>query len=77
MADLVASAGHIPIPYVMGYDTRPLLTLQEKQRILPVAAEKEYILFLEHDYTNECCLVKMTEKGPRLASTDTLKGLIG
>ncbi|MBD8489399.1 MBL fold metallo-hydrolase [Echinicola sp. CAU 1574] len=71
-ADLLPSVGHIPIPYVMGYDTRPLLTLKEKQAFLEEAAEKEYILFLEHDAVNECCTVKMTEKGVRLDQTFSL-----
>lgn len=66
MADLLPSTGHIPLPYVMGYDTRPLLTLEEKERFLNEAADKEYVLFLEHDSINECCTVKRTEKGVRL-----------
>lgn len=66
MADLLPSVGHIPLPYVMGYDTRPLLTLSEKEKFLKKAAQEEYILFLEHDHLNECCTVKETEKGIRL-----------
>ena len=66
MADLLPSIGHIPIPYVMGYDTRPLITLSEKAHFLEEAAEKEYILFFEHDSVHECCTVKRTEKGVRL-----------
>lgn len=69
MADLLPSTGHIPLPYVMGYDTRPLLTLDEKARFLDLAAKEEYILFLEHDSVNECCTVKQTEKGVRLDQT--------
>lgn len=69
MADLLPSTGHIPLPYVMGYDTRPLLTLDEKGKFLQRAAEEEYILFLEHDSVNECCTVKQTEKGVRLDET--------
>ncbi|MDN3204620.1 MBL fold metallo-hydrolase [Algoriphagus sediminis] len=69
MADLLPSVGHIPLPYVMGYDTRPLLTLQEKAAFLEEAAREKYILFLEHDPVNECCTVKMTEKGVRLDQT--------
>ncbi|MCH7403754.1 MBL fold metallo-hydrolase [Belliella kenyensis] len=68
-ADLLPSVGHIPLPYVMGYDTRPLLTLDEKQKFLVEAAEKEYVIFLEHDPVNECCTVKMTDKGVRLDQT--------
>ena len=69
MADLLPSVGHIPLPYVMGYDTRPLITLNEKQAFLEEAAREQYILFLEHDPVNECCTVKMTEKGVRLDQT--------
>ena len=65
MADLLPSVGHIPLPYVMGYDTRPLLTLDEKGKFLNEAADKEYILFFEHDSVNECCTVQQTEKGVR------------
>jgi glyoxylase-like metal-dependent hydrolase (beta-lactamase superfamily II) len=66
MADLIPTAGHIPLPYVMGYDTRPLLTLKEKDWFLQQAVEKEYILFLEHDAHNECCTLKATDRGVRL-----------
>lgn len=69
MADLLPSVGHIPLPYVMGYDTRPLLTLGEKEKFLNKAAEEEYILFLEHDADNECCTLEKTEKGVRLHQT--------
>jgi len=69
MADLLPTVGHIPLPYVMGYDTRPLLTLDEKQRFLNAAADNEYYLFLEHDPYNELCTVKHTEKGVRLKET--------
>lgn len=69
MADLLPSVGHIPLPYVMGYDTRPLLTLDEKGKFLKEAADKEYVLFFEHDSVNECCTVQHTEKGVRLKET--------
>ena len=75
MADLLPSVGHIPLPYVMGYDTRPLLTLQEKQLFLEEAAQNQYVLFLEHDSVNECCTVKMTEKGVRVDQTFRLDEL--
>jgi glyoxylase-like metal-dependent hydrolase (beta-lactamase superfamily II) len=65
-ADLLATAGHIPIPYVMGYDTRPLLTMPEKAKFLTAAAENNYYLFLEHDAHNEIITVEQTEKGVRL-----------
>ena len=69
MADLLPTSGHIPLPYVMGYDTRPLLTLGEKQKFLNLAADKNFLLFLEHDAYNELCSVKHTEKGVRLEQT--------
>jgi len=72
MADLLPSTGHIPLPYVMGYDTRPLLTLDERKRIFTEAAENGYHLFLEHDAYNEVCTLEMTEKGPRLADNGRL-----
>jgi glyoxylase-like metal-dependent hydrolase (beta-lactamase superfamily II) len=75
MADLLPSVGHIPLPYVMGYDTRPLLTLQEKQQFLEEAAQNQFVLFLEHDSVNECCTVKMTEKGVRVDQTFRLDEL--
>ena len=65
-ADLLATAGHIPIPYVMGYDTRPLLTLGEKAKFMNAAADNNYYLFLEHDAHNEIITVEKTEKGVRL-----------
>lgn len=69
MADLLPSVGHIPLPYVMGYDTRPLITLEEKGKFLEEAADHNYVLFLEHDPVYECCTVKRTEKGVRLDQT--------
>ena len=71
MADLLPTIGHIPLPYVMGYDTRPLLTLDEKQAFLKIAADNNFMLFLEHDAHNEICTVKHTEKGVRLNKTYT------
>ena len=66
MADLLPSVGHIPLPYVMGYDTRPLLTLEEKAAFLNRAADERITLFFEHDAEHECCTVVKTEKGVRL-----------
>ena len=65
-ADLIPTVGHIPLRYVMGYDTRPLLTLEEKAQFLEKAVEENYFLFLEHDAHCEVCTLKMTEKGERL-----------
>ena len=66
VADLLPTVGHIPLPYVMGFDTRPLLTLKEKSGFLDEAAENGYYLFLEHDAHNEICTVKNTVKGVRI-----------
>jgi len=71
MADLLPTVGHIPLPYVMGYDTRPLVTLDEKKHFLDLAASNEYLLFLEHDAQHELCTVQHTEKGVRLKDTFT------
>ncbi len=65
-ADLLATAGHVPVPYVMGYDTRPLLTMPEKAKFLTAAADNNYYLFLEHDAHNEIITVEKTERGVRL-----------
>src|SRR5690606_11591862 len=65
MADLLPSAGHIPLPYVMGYDMFPLTTLQEKEMFLNEASANNYILFFEHDPRHECCTLQQTEKGIR------------
>ena len=69
MADLLPTIGHIPLPYVMGYDTRPLLTIKEKATFLKEAADNNYYLFLEHDAQHEICTVKHTEKGIKLDKT--------
>ncbi|MEN8188069.1 MAG: MBL fold metallo-hydrolase [Bacteroidota bacterium] len=66
MADFLPSVGHIPLPYIMSYDVRPLTTMDEKSKFLNEAADKGYYLFLEHDPINEICTVKHTEKGVRL-----------
>jgi glyoxylase-like metal-dependent hydrolase (beta-lactamase superfamily II) len=75
MADLLPTAGHIPLPYVMGFDTRPLLTLSEKEKFLKKAADEGYYLFLEHDAHNEIITLKNTEKGVRLDKTFTFNEL--
>ena len=76
VADLLPSAGHIPLPYIMGYDTRPLLTLTEKESFLNEAARKNYILFFEHDPYVECATVHNTEKGVRIENTFSLSDIL-
>ena len=66
MADLLPTVGHIPLPYVMSYDVRPLVTMDEKAKFLNTAADQGYYLFLEHDAVHEVCTLKHTEKGVRL-----------
>jgi len=65
-ADLVPSAGHVSMPWVMAYDMRPLETLKEKHRLLNAAVDNGWVLFFEHDPVNECCLLERTEKGIRV-----------
>ena len=65
MADLLPSSGHIPMPYIMGYDMFPLTTLNEKKAFLKEALENDYILFFEHDPKHECCTLQQTERGIR------------
>lgn len=76
MADLLPAAAHIPLPYVMSYDTRPLITMEEKDSFLHEAAEKNYILFFEHDLYHEACTVTQTEKGVRTDSFLSLNDLV-
>ncbi|MBQ4913364.1 MBL fold metallo-hydrolase [Maribacter sp. MMG018] len=71
VADLIPTVGHIPLPYVMGYDTRPLKTLSEKEIFLNEAVDKNYYLFFEHDAHNQLCTLKRTEKGVVLDKTYT------
>ncbi|MBU3820592.1 MBL fold metallo-hydrolase [Flavobacteriaceae bacterium XHP0103] len=77
MADLLPTVGHLPLPFIMGYDTRPLLTLNEKESFLNLAANNNYYLFLEHDPYNEIITVKHTEKGVRLNEVYTAKDIFG
>jgi glyoxylase-like metal-dependent hydrolase (beta-lactamase superfamily II) len=65
MADLLPSTAHIPVAYVMAYDTRPLETLKEKKAFLSEAQQNGYILFFEHDAINECCDLHLTDRGIR------------
>ena len=75
LADLIPSVGHLPLPYVMGYDVRPLNTMVEKDYILNEAAKNNWTLFFEHDPINECCNVIQTEKGIRMNTIYKLEEL--
>lgn len=76
VADLLPSVGHIPLAYVMGYDTRPLITLAEKAAFLEEAVQNNYILFFEHDPVNECCTLRQTEKGVRVDEVFKLEEIL-
>lgn len=73
IADMLPSAAHVPLPWIMSYDTNPKTTLEEKKKFLEEAAENDYIFFLEHDLYHECCTVQKTEKGVRVKETFTLE----
>ena len=72
MADLLPSTAHVPMPWIMGYDTRPLITLEDKTRFYREALENDYILFLEHDLYHECCTLHQTDKGVKVKETFAL-----
>ena len=76
MADLLPSAAHVPLPYIMAYDTRPLLSLEEKENFLTMAVENNFILFFEHDPVNECGILEASERGVRIKSTLALKEIL-
>ena len=75
-ADLLPSTGHIPLAYVMGYDTQPLKTLDEKGRFLKEVADNKDVIFLQHDNYNECCTVKHSDKGIILDETFNLLDIL-
>lgn len=75
VADLIPTAGHIPVPYIMGYDTRPLLTLNEKELFLERAVDQGHYLFFEHDASHEICTLRRTEKGVRINEIFTFDDL--
>lgn len=60
-ADLIPSAAHLPLPFVMAYDVRPLVTLVEKEKFLREAVDNNYFLFFEHDKSIEACSLQFTE----------------
>ncbi len=76
MADTVPSSAHLPLPYVMGYDVRPLQTMAEKEVLLRSALAQEHILFFDHDPLADCCTVEQTEKGIRVRQKGSLSDLL-
>jgi len=74
-ADLIPTAGHIPVPYIMGYDVRPLITMAEKTDFLNQAYENECLLFMEHDPYHQLVSLKKTEKGIRFDKSFSINEL--
>jgi len=77
IADMLPATAHIPLPWIMSYDTSPKITMEEKKQFLNEAAENDYIFFLEHDLYHECCTVQKTEKGVRVKETFSLEEYFG
>lgn len=75
MADLLPSAGHLPLPYIMAYDIRPLISMEEKESFLKAALQQDYILFFEHDRTIEACTLVNTERGIRMGQSLSIADL--
>ena len=75
MADLLPSPVHVPVAWVMAYDTRPLLTMQEKSSVLATCVSENRVLFFEHDKSIECATLQQTEKGIRILDTFPLSAL--
>ena len=73
MADLIPSAGHVPLPYVMAYDMQPMLTLEEKKLFLDDALEGDFTLYFEHDKDDECGTLEEKNGRAVVASTSTLE----
>jgi len=69
MADLMPASVHIPMPWIIAYDTKPLVSLKDKERFFKEALEEDTVLFFEHDIYNECCTIEMTEKGVKVKET--------
>jgi glyoxylase-like metal-dependent hydrolase (beta-lactamase superfamily II) len=76
MADVIPTSAHIPLPYIMSYDTQPLISLKEKEAFLKEAADNNFILFFEHDFFSESCTVEHTEKGIRLSQSGPFEAFL-
>ena len=63
--DLIPTVAHLPLIWNMSYDIESLKTIEEKERLLKVALENDYILVFQHDELIECCNLTMTHKGIR------------
>lgn len=75
-ADLFPSSAHVPLPWVMAYDVRPLLTMEEKERVLNNAIDENAILIFEHDPLYVAAILEKTEKGVRIKERGDLRGFI-
>jgi glyoxylase-like metal-dependent hydrolase (beta-lactamase superfamily II) len=62
-ADLVPTLSHVQLPWIMAYDLRPLVTLEEKRRLLGRAAEENWIVFFEHDPSVAAARLTRDERG--------------
>ncbi len=71
-ADLIPMTAHIPLPWVMSYDLQPVVTIEEKEKILEKAVKEGWLLFFEHDPRVYCGSVEKGEKGYQLKKTVTL-----
>lgn len=71
-ADLLPTAAHIPASWICGFDTRPLISMEERNSFLSESVQNNYVLFFEHDIYRECCTIKETEKGIRMDKSFTL-----
>ena len=76
MADIIPTSAHVPLPYIMSYDTQPLVSLHEKEEFLNESVDKGFVLFFEHDVFNECCTLERTEKGIRVKRTARLEDIL-
>ena len=74
-ADLIPSIGHLKVPYIPSYDTRPLLSMDEKSSFLRRAIKEDITLFFEHDAFNECCTLKEGDRGIKLSDKFNLSAL--
>ncbi len=77
VSDLIPTAAHIPASWVCGFDTRPLISMQERETFLQESLSNGWVLFFEHDIYHECCTLKATEKGIRMDRSFPLADLDG
>ena len=75
VSDLIPTSGHVRVPFIMGYDTRPLQTLREKESFLEKAAKDKFLLFLQHDVKNEIIDIKKENNKFKLNKTFKLENI--